>query len=222
MTRSLLAPAGLAALAAAWLGIPAVHAGSFAAHMTMHMGVVAVAAPLFALGVAGSRLDPVTRWPALFSPVPASVVELVVVWAWHAPALHHAARHSAAVLVVEQATFLASGLFVWLSALGGQPHERSTRRGGGILALLLTFMHMTLLGALLALAPRPLYPHADPSSLDPLHDQNVGGVVMLLVGGLSYLAGALGLVIGLLRERPAPRPASRRTAVPAANADGPS
>ena len=27
-------------------------------------------------------------------PIPASVLELVVVWAWHAPALHHAARHS--------------------------------------------------------------------------------------------------------------------------------
>ncbi|MGH9372866.1 MAG: cytochrome c oxidase assembly protein, partial [Vicinamibacterales bacterium] len=38
---------GLGVLAAAWLGpLPALASGSFAAHMTMHIGVVAVAAPL--------------------------------------------------------------------------------------------------------------------------------------------------------------------------------
>ncbi|HEX6623277.1 MAG TPA: cytochrome c oxidase subunit II [Pyrinomonadaceae bacterium] len=46
---------------------------AFFAHMTMHMGVVALAAPLVALGVAGARFDPVRRAPALFAPVSASI-----------------------------------------------------------------------------------------------------------------------------------------------------
>src|SRR5687768_13427507 len=109
---------GLLALVALWVGpLPELTMHSFAAHMTLHMGVVAVAAPLLALGLAGGRLDPVRRAPGLFPPIPASMVELVVVWAWHAPALHHAARHGAAGFAAEQATFLLSGLFVWLSAL---------------------------------------------------------------------------------------------------------
>jgi putative membrane protein len=169
--------------------------------MTMHMAVVAVAAPLLALSLAGGRLDPVRRAPWLFPPVPASVVELLVVWAWHAPGLHHLARHSTAGLVVEQSMFFLSGLVVWLSAFGGAARDRWSRAGGGILALLLTSMHMTLLGALLALPPRALYAHAAHGSIDPLQDQHLGGAIMLLVGGISYLAGGLWLVAGLLRRR---------------------
>ena len=79
---------GVAALVAVWGILPFVGAPPFAAHMVMHMTVVAVAAPLLVMGVAGSRWDPVRRAPAAFSPVVASMVELVFVWAWHAPALH--------------------------------------------------------------------------------------------------------------------------------------
>jgi putative membrane protein len=202
MRRALLI-LGALALAAVWLGpLPGLARNAFFAHMTMHMGVVAVAAPLLALGIAGARLDPVRRAPRLFSPVPASILELVVVWAWHMPALHHAARHSAAGLVAEQGTFLLSGLLVWLSAFGGDRGGRGPRTGAGVVALLLTSMHMTLLGALLALAPRPLYAHAHGLfGLTPLEDQHLGGAIMLLVGGVAYLLGGLWLTAGLLRDR---------------------
>ena len=204
MRRALLL-VGLLVLAAVWLGpLPGLAPRAFFAHMTMHVGVVAVAAPLLALGLAGSRLDPVRRAPGLLllAPIPASVVELAVVWAWHAPALHHAARHSLAGLVGEQSLFLLSGLLVWLSAFGGEARQRVERRGAGIVGLLLTAMHMTLLGALLALTPRPLYAHGEGfAGLTPLEDQHLGGAIMLLVGGVSYLVGGLGLTAGLLRGR---------------------
>jgi putative membrane protein len=198
MRRALLI-LGLLALAAAWLGpLPRLAGRAFFAHMTLHMGVVALAAPLLALGVAGGRLDPVREAPRLFAPVPASMLELVVVWAWHAPALHMAARHGAAGLVVEQGMFLLSGLFVWLSAFGGGSSRG--RSAAGVVGLLLTSMHMTLLGALLALSPRPLYTHAGGlAGLTPLEDQHLGGAIMLIAGGVSYLAGGLWLMVGLLR-----------------------
>jgi putative membrane protein len=202
MRRRVLLVLGLLALAAAWLtALPQMAQRAFWAHMTMHMTVVAVAAPLITLGLAGGRFDPVMKYPKLFAPVPASMVELIVVWAWHAPALHHAARHSSAGMIVEQGTFLASGLLVWLSAFGGYP-KRGGRRGAGVVGLLLTSMHMTLLGALLALAPRPLYFHTEGGAhLTPLDDQHLGGAIMLLVGGVAYLAGGLWLVAGLLRAQ---------------------
>jgi putative membrane protein len=199
--RCALLIGGLLTLAAAWLGpLPQLAPRAFAAHMTMHMGVVAVAAPLLAMGVAGGRLDPVRKAPRLFAPIPASVLELVVVWAWHAPALHHAARHGEVGLAAEQGMFLLAGLFVWLSAFGGAARRGGNRTAAGVVGLLLTSMHMTLLGALLALTPRPLYHHVEGFiGLTPLDDQHLGGAIMLLVGGIAYLTGGLWLTAGLLR-----------------------
>ena len=197
--QRLLLWTGVITLAAAWLGpLPALAPHHFSAHMTMHMAVVAVAAPLIAFGLGGSRRDLTRRYPSLFSPIPASILELAVVWAWHAPALHHAARSSIAGLVAEQGMFLLSGLLVWVSALGSEAQRSGMRAGAGVIALLLTSMHMTLLGALLALAPRALYGHTGPSALD---EQHLGGAIMLAVGGVSYLAGGLWLSMHLLHLR---------------------
>lgn len=177
----------------------------FTAHMLMHMSVVAVAAPLIAVGLAGSKPDPALRWAWLLAPLPASALELVIVWAWHAPLLHHHARHSAIGKTLEQGSFLLASLLVWLSAYGGERSTRRLRAGSGIAGLLMTSMHMTLLGALLALTPRTLYSqghaHAASSGLDALQDQHLGGVIMLLAGGISYAIGALWLLAGLLSPR---------------------
>lgn len=187
--------AGFAVLIVVWLGpLPDLARHSFSAHMTLHIAIVAIAAPLISAGIAGTRLDPVTRWPALFAPIPASIIELVVVWGWHLPALHQAARAQTAVLFFEQLTFLGSGLLLWMSALGGSGAQ-SWRAGAGVGALLFTSIHMTLLGALFALTPRALYGHSD------LFDQHLGGAIMLLVGGTSYLAGGLWLIASMLKVR---------------------
>jgi putative membrane protein len=64
-----------------------------------------------------------------------------------------------------------------------------------------TSMHMTLLGALFALAKRPLFVHAaEAPAISALDDQQLGGVIMLLVGGASYLAGGLWLTAAILRR----------------------
>ena len=206
MTRAALFALGVMTLALAWLGpLPGLAPRQFSAHMTMHMAVVAVAAPLVALGLAGGRFVPAGRWPSIFSPIPASVVELIVVWAWHAPVLHHSARGSLAGLVAEQGMFLLSGLLMWGSAFGGPTRHDASRAGAGIVGLLLTSMHMTLLGALLALSPRALYVHqlTAAGGRTPLEDQHLGGAIMLLVGGASYLAGGLALSAKLLNAGPA-------------------
>lgn len=200
--RRILFFAGAATLALVWLGpLPRLAQEAFYAHMTMHMGVVAVAAPLLALGIAGSSYDPIPSFPRLFMPIPASVLELVIVWAWHAPALHQTARHSAAGLAAEQVSFLAAGILVWLSAFGGRARRSRRQAALGVVGLLLTSMHMTLLGALLSLTPRPLYAHLEgTASLTALEDQHLGGAIMLLVGAVSYLLGGLGLTVSLLKS----------------------
>lgn len=182
----------LAGLALFPLGWGAAAMGGMTGHMAGHMIAVAVAAPLVAWGLGGSPLDPTKRWPRLVTPMAMMLVELVVVWGWHLPAPRALADGSAAWLVVEQACFLVAGLLLW-SAVLGTGHER---RASGIGALLLTSMHMTLLGALIGLAPRPLYAHAHDGALQ---DQQIGGVVMLMVGAASYFIGGLAMLATLLR-----------------------
>jgi putative membrane protein len=196
----------LAVLGLTWLSpFPDLARHSFAVHMTMHIAVVAVAAPLLALAVAGTGADPVRAMPRLAAPIPASMIELVVVWAWHVPALHHAAREEADAFALEQASFILAGLLLWTAAIGGDNEQRRLRAGGGIVALLFTSMHMTLLGALFALASRPLFQHGAPAAgLSPLADQQLGGVIMLLVGGASYLLGGLWLTAVALRLQATP------------------
>jgi putative membrane protein len=223
--RIIAAAAALAALAFVWLTpLAASLLGPFSAHMVTHMTVVAVAAPLLAFALAGTALDPLRRLPVPALAVPASLVELLVVWGWHAPALHAFARRSGVGLAVEQAMFLASALAVWLCVAArdrsaspsgaevgaSRAHESGTTSAAGIVALLLTSMHMTLLGALLALAPRPLYhTHAGAA----LADQQLGGALMLSIGGAVYLGGALVLAATLVR-----RPAVTGPAAPAEGA----
>jgi putative membrane protein len=191
--------AGAALLGGAWW--LAVLSHSMTAHMLAHMTAVAVAAPFIAAGIAGTRFDPATRWPKLAGPLQMSLVELAVVWSWHAPAARALAASSAAGLALEQLTFAAAGLLLWSACFGTLDSGSSARRATAIGALLLTTMHMTLLGTLLALAPRMLYgTHgARLFALAPLQDQQLAGVVMLTVGGASYLAGGVWLLAGLLR-----------------------
>jgi len=202
--RTPLFVAGIAVLALVWLApLHKLAPGPFAAHMTMHMGVVAVAAPLLAFAVAGGLYDPARRWPQFFPPLPASVLELIAVWSWHAPGPHAWARSTTTGLVLEQATFLITGLLLWLAAFGGDVSRRVERSAQGGVALLLTSMHMTLLGALLALPPRALYTHHAHhlhGDLTPLEDQHLGGAIMLVVGGLVYLVGGLMLAAQLLKR----------------------
>jgi putative membrane protein len=211
--RGFWATSGGLVLALAWLGPLALPSEpGFVGHMSIHVAVVAIAAPLLAVALAGSRLDPTPLAPLLFAPMLAMALEFVAVWGWHAPVLHAAARGSRIAFALEQLSFLGAALLVWLAAFGRGRGPARQMWAAGILGLFLTSMHMTLLGALLALSRRPLYEHAHhggAGGLSSLDDQHLGGAIMLLVGGTSYLLGGLVLVARLLRE-PDTRLAPRR------------
>ena len=202
MSTRLAGIAGALVLLFAWAGpLPGLVPQSFAAHMSLHMLVVGIAVPLVAIWLA-PRLA-ITS--ALTLPIVVSLLDFVIVWGWHAPALHHASRSEPLVLVAEQASFFAVSLLVWLVALSGR--DRGNAALGGAMALFFTSMHMTLLGALLGLSPRPLYAgHHGPDGwlgLTALADQQIGGEVMLAIGGVVYLAGGLTLMARVLRRAPA-------------------
>ncbi|SIO00399.1 cytochrome c oxidase assembly protein [Vannielia litorea] len=173
--------AGLGLLAALWLVPLGPWLGAdFPHHMLRHMGLVAVVTPLLVIGF------PRLSAPFAFSPLAGAVAEFVVVWGWHLPGLHGLADAGGLALVAEQGSFLLAGLLVWAGALrGGSPLA-----GAG--GLLLTSMHMTLLGALILLAPRDLYAEICGRAPD-LDAQQLGGLLMLGIGTPVYLVAGLAL-----------------------------
>lgn len=185
--------AGFVILAGLWLGpLPAMSRTAFSAHMLLHLGVVALVAPLLAAGLVrwGLQLGPQMRgWMTLVF-----AMEMVVVWGWHAPALHEAAARHVWVFVIQQLSFLLVGLAVWCVGLAAQ------RRSDLVTAMLgfaLTLMHMTMLGVLLLMAPKLIYPAElclGAFGFAQLEDQRFGGVLMAAWGGLAYLAG--GILLG--------------------------
>lgn len=195
---------GLLILAALWLGpLPAMSRTAFSLHMILHLGVVALAAPLLAIGLAraGLRLDRYARASWLSA---AFIAELVVVWGWHLPAAHEAAALHTPLFVAQQANFLAAGLAIWLLGFARQTQQ------GQVLTLcgfFLTFAHMTMLGLVLIMAPRLIYPPElclGAFGLQALDDQRLGGMLMAGWSALVYLGATLALAVRLLGddERP--------------------
>lgn len=178
---------GLALLAALWGGpLPELSRLAMTPAMVLHLGVVALVPLLLA-----PRL-PFPAGPAAIAG--ATLVEAAVVWGWHLPAAHDWARLAPFGLVPEQASFLVAGLVLWGAT-------RAAGSLGGAVALLATVMHMSLLGALIAFAPRQIYAACGggPFGLTPLEDQQLAGTIMAggaavyLVAGGARLAPSLSL-----------------------------
>jgi putative membrane protein len=190
--------AGLIVLAMAWSGpLAIVGQPGFSFQMLTHMLVVAVASPLLAVflrPVLQARASPIVIATIAFV---SSLADFILIWAWHVPVLHDYARYNSVVLLAEQASFLFIGVVVWTFALATYQTARRTAGLVGAGVLFFTSMHMTLLGALLALASRPLYGScldgAKALNLSVQEDQQLGGVIMLVMGGLIYLGVGLAL-----------------------------
>lgn len=182
---------GIATLALLWLGpLAPMSRVSFVAHMVLHIGVIAVAAPLIGYAIAERLPAPGSFSAALSWCLAAGLFETVVVWGWHIPPLHDAAAGSTPLFVVEQTSFLAAGLGLWVATMAARTRQTA---GAAAIVLFLTFTHMSMFGLVLTLAPRLLY---DPNlcqaafGLSRLDNQHLGGVIMI-AGGLPYLAGTI-------------------------------
>lgn len=182
--------AGLGLLAALWLSpLPGLAAGSMVLHMVLHLGVTAVVPALLAPALPVLRLGPMAL-------VLGAAFEMVVVWAWHLPSLHLWARLSGLGFALEQGSFLAAGLVLWAVVRAAGPF-------GGAVVLMSVTMHMTLLGALIGLAPRPIWGEicAGHLGLSAMQEQQLAGVLMAGGGGALYLVAALGRLGRAVRGR---------------------
>lgn len=173
--------------------------GHFSIHMMLHIASMNIVAPWLAALIATGRQVGGTRtfwlWIATF-------LQIALLWAWHAPAVHGVITRSPALgLTLHAALFLAALLF-WLALLT----ISAASRWQTIPALLLTGKLACLLAALLIFAPRTLYDSAGHlahaaghfSALRALDDQQLGGLLMITACPLSYLVAAVIITVQLI------------------------
>jgi cytochrome c oxidase assembly factor CtaG len=145
-------------------------------------------------------------WRALTLPVTAWMLHAPALWAWHAPLLFQAALVHQWVHSLQHASFLLSALLFWWTIAGDGARRRTD--GHAMLSLFTTMVHTGALGALFTLAPGLWYPlYVEPCSalgVDPLRDQQLGGLIMWVPAASAYLIGALVIAARWLRRRDTP------------------
>lgn len=216
-----------AAFAAGWLAVAVALASPldplgvhlFSAHMLQHEMLMLVAAPLLVVArplaawtwalparsratVGGALRARGWRrvWSMVRSPLGAWLLHAAALWVWHAPALFSLALRDPVVHTLQHASFLGTALLFWWAVLGSSAR---TRIGVALLALFTTMVHSTVLGALITLSPRLWYPDYAATSaalgVDALVDQQLGGLLMWVPGGLVYLGVGLWLAARWLK-----------------------
>lgn len=193
------APLGLAVLCAAWLGpLPSLARTAFSPGMITHLAVVALAGPLIGYGLAKSSPRPLPPRGSSSILLFAMLCDMAVVLGWHLTIFHDAAARAWTVFAFEQMTFLATSVAVWYFSFDSDESAPL-----GAFAMFMIFMHMTILGCVLAISPRLLY---DPEvcrgafGFTPLEDQRFGGILMASWGAVTYLFGAL-LLLSRMMQR---------------------
>jgi cytochrome c oxidase assembly factor CtaG len=183
----------------------------FTFHMIEHEIIMAVSAPLLVLAnpvgtllwslphrlriLVGRamRRDPVARcWQWVTDGSHATVIHGIAIWAWHWPVLFDATISNIAIHRLQHVSFFLSAVFFWWSIF------RRSEAGEAAWHVFVTMLHTSVLGALMALAPRVLYGTQTANSLawglTPLEDQQLAGIIMWVPAGTIYAGAVLVLV----------------------------
>lgn len=190
-------------------------------HMIQHEILILLAAPLLILGAPQTafvwvvpppwrrRLGGIVRhgawrgpWRAVSNPLGAWLIHAALLWGWHAPAPMEASLASDGVHTVQHLSFFGSALLFWAAVLRGG--HGGWGKGAAAVAVFTTAVHSSALGALLTFSASAWYPSyldtAPDWGLTALEDQQLGGLIMWVPGGVVFLVAGLALVGQWLQE----------------------
>jgi len=199
----------------------------FSAHMLQHMLLILVTPPLLILGLPRGFAMSIVRVPALGAlervlrnPAIAWTLGMIALWIWHLPRLYDATLASEPLHIFEHLTFLVTATIFWWPILA--PIEDSRMSHGAAFAYLgAAMLATTILGILITFAPVGVYTaylHPEDSlhilgalrdswGLTTESDQELGGLLMWVPGGLVYLGAIMAV---LARWYRAPQPEHHR------------
>jgi len=184
----------------------------FSAHMLQHLLLVLVVPPLLLLGIPAPSYARLLAWgparraeQALGRPLVAWPLGIVTLWVWHYPAVYDAVLSDVGLHILQHLSFLVTSTIFWWPVLA--PVDTGRRLGpfGTIVYLMAAVIASSVLGIVITFAPPGLYPAylrlGDRSGvltllrggwgLTPAVDQQIGGVLMWVVGAPIYLLGVL-------------------------------
>lgn len=180
----------------------------FSARVTQHMVLTLLAAPLIVLGLPFAALG---QWlpRALRAGLPGlsggrlhavgAFAFATVLWTWHLPGPYDATLQSDLVYWTMHLTTFGAALLLWQALFRHLDHV-----GAALLAGLGTTIQMSLLGALLSLSAHPLFgAHLGTTwawGLSPLDDQQLGGLIMWVPGGVLFTIYSL-VALGVALQR---------------------
>ncbi len=208
----------------------------FSAHMAQHLLMTIVVPPLLLLGIPPELVQRTvaSRWRfggllrLLGNPLAAWVLATGVLWVWHAPVLYGAALRSDVIHILQHAMFLSTALLFWWPVVAPISGHARMEAWGLIAYLFAAMAAGSALGILLAFAPVGLYPHylnpqdhhgllglvRDGWGISPADDQQLGGMLMWIPGGIVYGLAIVGTLALWLNEPDEGVQAEEQTKVP--------
>jgi putative membrane protein len=170
----------------------------FTAHMVQHLLLTLVVPPLLLLGTPGWMLSPLVRpglvrrlaaW--LTSPLIAFILFNVAFALSHLPALYDLTLENHGAHVVEHLIFMGTAVLMWWPILSPMPELPRIAAPVQILYVFFQTIPSSAVGALITLSESPLYQMYASAprvfGLSALMDQQIGGALMWVGGGVYFL-----------------------------------
>jgi cytochrome c oxidase assembly factor CtaG len=165
----------------------------FFIHMLQHVILGDLAPLCFVLGLTGQVLRPVLRYRlverlrVLVHPFVALPIWAVDLYVWHIPYLYDAALHHDSVHALEHFCFFSAGCLMWEPVLETLPAPAWFGTGMKFGYIAVVRLLETILGNVFiwsSSAFYSVYRHPPQWGITPVHDLNLGGVVMMAEGSL--------------------------------------
>jgi len=170
----------------------------FSAHMVQHLLLTMLMPPLIIYGVPGWMLRPLLRNRTVFAiarrvtkPIACFVIFNLVIALWHLPVFYNAAMANHNIHIVEHLMFMSAAVLMWWPITSQLPELPRLSYPGQMLYCFLMILPMSIIAIYISMAEQVLYPAYSVapriSSLSPLDDQLLGGLIMWVPGGLLFM-----------------------------------
>jgi putative membrane protein len=178
-------------------------------HMTQHVILGDLAPLCFVLGLNGQILRPILRFKAierlrvLAHPFVALPLWAFSLYVWHVPRFYDAALHHDSIHALEHLCFFTAGCLMWEPVVETLPAPAWFGTGMKFGYIAIVRLLETILGNVFiwsSTAFYTVYKHEPEWGITPVHDLNLGGIVMMAEGSIVTAVVLVWLFFRLARE----------------------
>ncbi len=176
----------------------------FSAHMVQHMLLTFLVPPLLLLGMPSWLLRPLTYHPWVFAvarfftkPIVAIVLFNLTMAFWHVPALYEATLQNHNLHIFNHFIYLFTGVLLWWPVFSPMPELPRISYPAQMMYLFIQSLVPAILASVITFSDTVVYPLYAVAprvwDMSPLMDQQIGGLIMKIAGGLALwlVAGSI-------------------------------